>query len=628
MSSVKSRTLDELYELKYNLTLDMYRRRSRAYVVEVATKSGVDEKFHPALIFLGNWAGSLAFKLDPYWQSSKLDRRANVVPYSRTLVPSIFPVQVVTFKRSRKFICIPSARIVSKWKRTSFTTSSGASFIGGQWGIYPRPDTSSQTNGEQFFANQSSCWGFINDTSDSTRNPKRKPGGDAAKRAVVLKNERIKPPKPSSNTAKRFHQGEFELYVPEFITDRSVIAKTTIANTLQLQAVGGGPSGTEPLWAHNHNTVSENEFFPGPSASVDRAGVDSYAVSERANAQSVMTKNLDKLVQQALPARKYYNLIYQIGELKDLGQTVLGTLAIWIELERLIGRKLFKDLLRSQSFMSVDVQNKILSFAGRLKLGDRPDQKLASLYLNFKFGWQSMVSAYDQYAKSPERISKDINRLIELNGKNASLRSGLHYSEPVATTPTITFYKNLRALNDVLKPASKQAIRDVELRCVINSGINLPRVDLPTLRKTLYAEKLGAYPTPSDMYDLLPWSWLFDWFFGASDYLHVMDAVNGQRNLFNYGLISYVSHTKVIGTWQNYYDNSTSTLIYPPGGQPPIVTRAFLNREATFLAKYQLRKDISAFAGMADYSGKGTNPYQKSILAALFSQFARTPGRR
>lgn len=621
MGNSKSLSLDELYDMKYDLTLDMYRRRSRAYVVEVATKSGLNELYHPALIFAANWAGSLAFKLDPYWQTAKLDSRANVVPYRRTLVPQIFPTQVVTFKRSRKFICIPATQITSTWERKISSVSANAKFVGGQWGIYPQPDTSSSTSGTQGYSPQSACIGFINDTSDSTRNPKKAPSKDPKGRAAILKKEREKPSKPTSNSARRFHQGEFELYVPAFTTDRAVLNKRTVSYVTQLQAVGTN------LWSYDWSFDSYHERFPGPSASVARAGVDSLAVSERANALSVMTKNCDRLVQQSLPSRRYYNLLYQIGELKDLTQMLRGTLAVWIELERTIGRKIFKSLLTKSPVLSEETKEKILQYAYRLNLNLRPDQLLSDFYLNFKFGWESMIRAYEQLAKSPERIAKDINRLIEANGKNVTLRSSFKYSEPVTTFPSITFYKTLRALNNASIPASSVGIRNIELRCSVNSGLNLPRIDLPSLRKNLFDEKIGATPTPGDLYDLLPWTWLLDWVFGASDYIHLMDSVNGQRNLFNYGLITYVSHTEVTASWQNYWDNSSRSQIFPPGGQPAVITRSFLNRKASFTAKYQLRKDVSAFAGMADYSGKGATPYQQSILGALFSKFAKTPGR-
>jgi len=627
MGSGKSLALDELYDMRYNLTLDLYRRRSRAYVVEVLTKSGLDEMYHPALIFAANWAGSLAFKLDPYWQTAKLDRRANVVPYRRTLVPSIFPVQVVTFQRQQKFLTIPSRLIYSTWERRLESNSANAVFVGGQWGIYPALDTSSSTSGVHNDVTQSACWGFLNDTTDTSRNPKKKgPSSDPKGRTAILKGEREKPPKPSNQMAKRNHQGEFELYVPRFTTDHAYLHKNAVSHVFQRQAVHG-PGGAD-LWSFDHSYDVYNEGFPGPSASVSRAGVDSYAVTEKANALSVMTKNCDRLVQQSLPGRRYYNLLYQIGELKDLTTTLRGTLAIWIELERLIGRKVFKSLLTKTPILSEETRNRILQYAYRLNLNLRPDQVLADFYLNFRFGWQSMVSAYEKLAKSPERVGKEINLLIAANGKNVTLRSSFRYSEPVTTFPSITFYKTLRALNDVLVPAKSVGIRNVEVRCVVNSGLNLPRIDLPSLRKNLFNEKMGATPTPGDIYELLPWTWLIDWVFGAGDYISLMDAVNGQRNLFNYGLITYVSHTQVNASWQNYWDNSSRTQIFPPGGQPSVISRTYLNRSAKFEAKYQLRKDVAAFAGMADYSGEGATPYQKSILGALFSKYAKNPGRR
>jgi hypothetical protein len=237
-----------------------------------------------------------------------------------------------------------------------------------------------------------------------------------------------------------------------------------------------------------------------------------------------------------------------------------------------------------------------------------------------------MIEAFTDLAKSPERVTKDINRLIDANGKNVTLRSKFHYSEPMTSTPTIVWYKTLRTLVDASIPASTTGIRRVEVRCSVNSGLNLPKVDLPTLRKNLFNEKMGATPTPGDLYDIIPWSWLIDWVFGASDYLHLMDEVNGQRNLLNYGLITYESHMRVDARYNNHWFNFHKFLIVPPGGQAGVNTRIDLHRSAQFNAKYVLRKDVMAFAGLKDYSGIGTSNYQKSILAALFSQFSKNPG--
>jgi hypothetical protein len=624
MSSVPSRTLDELYELRYNTVLDMYRRRARAYEVEVLTKLGVDERFHPGLIFLGDWAGSLAFKLDPYWQLRKLDNPAKA-KYRNSLTPDIFPVQVVPANRKRKFLCIAAQPIYSKWVKTVWHQADSAKFVNFSWRVTPNSDSVTVTKGTQQSAVQASIYGFIYDTTDSTRNPQKGSKKESSSRKSSIGKDRKNGHPQTKQSAFYRHQGELELWKPHFTTDAAtatIFEDDTFTNTLLAVS---GPHG-EVLYGNSRHRVFYEEYFPTPSASVDRASVDSLAVSEKALGLSVMTKNCDRLVEQCLPSRRYYNLLYQIAELRDLSGTIRGVLSLWLALEKELGKGIFLRLWSHPSYWTDDLRLKIVPFARELHLDIRPDQILSSAYLNFKFGWESMIQAYTDLANSPARVTKDINRLIAANGKNVTLRSQIHFSEPMTSTPTISWYKTLHTLNEAAIPASSVGIRQVVLRCSVNSGLNLPKVDLPSLRKNLFNEKMGATPTPGDLYDLIPWSWLVDWFFGASDYIHIMDAVNGQRNLFNYGLMTYRSDLSVDARWNNYWFNFRKSLIVPPGGQSGVNTRIDLRRSARFSAKYQLRKDIAAFAGMSDYSGKGVSSYQASVLAALFSQFSKNPG--
>jgi hypothetical protein len=234
-----------------------------------------------------------------------------------------------------------------------------------------------------------------------------------------------------------------------------------------------------------------------------------------------------------------------------------------------------------------------------------------------------MFSAVRQLIDSPAKTTKDINRLLASNGKPITIRRNMKFRETVTSFPAITFYKPSRLGTDVAVPASSYAYRDVELRCVVNTGINYPAADLPNLRKTLFYRKLGLVPTPGDLFDLVPWTWLGDWFLGASEYLHLCDTISRDKSLINYGFMTYVSHTTVNASWRNNGTNNGSIQLNPGGGTDTSY-KTFYPRSAVFSAKYQLRTDLSNLAGVKSYSGKGLTPYQGSILGALISQFIKT----
>jgi hypothetical protein len=297
-------------------------------------------------------------------------------------------------------------------------------------------------------------------------------------------------------------------------------------------------------------------------------------------------------------------------------------LAIWVELERSIGKKTFLRLLSGPGLWNTEMRKRISREARNLNINVAPDQLAANAYLNFKFGWESMVSAVRQLARRPEFVTKDINNLLKRNGKPTTLRRTVKFREDVTSFPAITLYRPTRLSVDPTIPTSVKAWRDVEIRCVVNTGINFPAADLPKLRKQLFESKLGLAPTPGDLYDLIPWTWLADWFFGASEYLHLCDTISRDKSLINYGFMTYVSHTTVNAAAQNFGVN-VSSVQFNPGGGIDTSTKVTYPRSSVFKSKYQLRLDIGNLAGVSLYSGKGLTPYQGSILGALFSQFVR-----
>lgn len=610
--------LKELYDLRYNLVYDLYRRRARALEVAAQSrKTGLDTiHYYVYKVFGTDLFASIAFALDPYWQFQKLDRRSsNVVPY-RTgyLMASINPVEVVKVNRTRRFLCVDSYELTGREYHKIFHSTQTLFWNGSNWAMTPVyvADNSNTISWSGSAGRQQPLFGYCLDTTQKTRNPKKpSPGGLSGTNQKVAKaSDTIKYPN---------HQGEMELYVPDFQGNtQSYNYDEYNVYTVSTQALTG--YNGQKLVLHDKNIGGYYAQIDRPWATVDPAAVKAYADTERAVALATIPKKIDALLERCVPGRRYYNSIYQLVELKDLPRTLQGTLAIWVDLERALGTSTFRDIIKGVAPLSEKNKAIIVKFSHRLNLGSHLDQKIANVYLNFKFGWESMVSAVDQLAHSPERAAKEINRLIRLNGKNATLRTRLQYREPVTSFPNISFVRFGRPTYPTIVPTI-EAYRDVEIRCSVNSGINFPTADIPKLRKDLWYSKLGIVPTPGDLYDLVPWTWLVDWATGASEYIHLMDSVSSSKSLINYGLVSYISKTTVTATLQCYVDSYARTDIETTG--PTTVSRLYTIQKAQFLSKFHLRKDLSAFAGVSTYSGKGASPYQVSILSALFSKFGK-----
>lgn len=411
------------------------------------------------------------------------------------------------------------------------------------------------------------------------------------------------------------------MYIPRFETDSlSYHVQDLDSTTWTLNAVTDPQGG--PLWGYQRIVVDDYGEYQSNSGLVDRTGVNNYAVTEKNNGLALMTKHLPKMLSECVPARRYFDLAYQLGELKDIPKTILGTIAIWVELERFLGKKVFLNLLSSKSFWTVEMRKRVSNYTRRLNINTAPDALASDAYLNFKFGWESTISAVRQLASRPQLAAKDINNLLKRNGKPATLRRTMKFREEVTSYPAITLYKPSRLTADANIPVSRIAYRDVELRCVVNTGINYPSADLPKLRKTLFESKLGFDLTPTALYDLVPWTWLIDWFTGASDYVALCDTISRDSSLINYGFMTYVSRTTVKASWTNYCVDVGSFQLNPGGGTD-YSHKVTYGRHAMFTSKYQLRVDLSNLAGVKNYSGKGLTPYQGSILGALFSQYVK-----
>jgi hypothetical protein len=321
-----------------------------------------------------------------------------------------------------------------------------------------------------------------------------------------------------------------------------------------------------------------------------------------------------------LPNRRKFNLFYQIGELKDLPQTLLGTLSVWRDIEHIIGYEGFAKAMKSPQFWTQDIYNKLGAKLHSVGVAISPEH-LGNAYLTFKFGWQSMVQAVQQLANSPQQIAKDVNTLIDANGSFVTLSSGMTLPQEQWTSPpTITTYVPTGCLSDPASPPSQTGTRNVRLRCVVNSGVRLPPLDVPKLRKRLFVEKLGLIPRPSDIYNLIPWSWLVDWVQGVSSYLRLVEEVQLDETLINWGLLTYISVLETTAT-RNCYNTAIEAKHWSSGIHAVSNLKFTTTTSGTFRATYHLRVDVSSLAKVKTTSGKGLSTTQGTILGALLAKF-------
>lgn len=159
---------------------------------------------------------------------------------------------------------------------------------------------------------------------------------------------------------------------------------------------------------------------------------------------------------------------------------------------------------------------------------------------------------------------------------------------------------------------------------VINTTFDFPSLNPVTFASRMFFDQLGVYPRPTDLYNLVPWSWLFDWFTGVGDYVNVIDEINRDRSLINWGMITAVTRGSLVTTsTSRYTDRDTVQVTYGNTG-----TTTNIVRRKTYTASldysYQMRVDLGSIDGVRKITDVSSlTSYQQSILGALLSERTR-----
>jgi hypothetical protein len=196
--------------------------------------------------------------------------------------------------------------------------------------------------------------------------------------------------------------------------------------------------------------------------------------------------------------------------------------------------------------------------------------------------------------------------------------------EPVASTPAVSMPASTSNLSLQTPVSPATAMRFASLRCMCNVGVNFPITDIPKFRKQLFLRKIGLIPTPGDLYDLVPWTWLVGWIADLGSYIHLMDRINGSASPINYGFMTYKSVTQIVTTVTLKRLITIDTVFNPASPNPPKTHEENLflwNLSNELDLKYELRLGIGSLAVIPQYSGSHLSSDQKTILGALFAKF-------
>lgn len=356
-------------------------------------------------------------------------------------------------------------------------------------------------------------------------------------------------------------------------------------------------SSSVDIKLHSSATHSFNRFV-----SLNNIAATQLRDSNLAIARTELASAKVNLLQQAMPGARRVGFGRAIAELKDVPRSILT-----------LKESLYSLRQTYESLGSSSLRDKIFSLKNNAS-------QIPSEYLSFHFGWKQLYGDIMKTLKSPERINKDINRLIERNGKLSDFSSSFKYtkgrSQDVSGFFTVGSSSYLESVKKNFRVED-----EFNMHCSLQARFDFPPSMEILFREQYFLRKFGALPTPSDLYKLVPWSWLFDWYSGLGNYLQLIEEVASDPSLINFAFVSCKMNTKVgivvdaINlTSENWTSHNGSTVSHTYNRNPVTYT-------AECLCKTYIRQDASSIASLRS-AATGTNltSFQSSIIGALLLQ--------
>lgn len=370
------------------------------------------------------------------------------------------------------------------------------------------------------------------------------------------------------------HLGEAEMFLPKIHVPIS---------SYPYRYLESETAGTDGYGNPYHTLQRTNRVTRGRVARILQSTVDSYLNLERAEFASWAEPMGIELLPKAIPSERKFSLIREIAELKDLPM-----------------------LLKT----SVDnVRN----------LATNGTFDPFSQYLSQEFGWDPLVRAVVDMMSLPDKIAKRVNYLISRIGMDTTFRSKKRTTSVISGATGFTFDPLID--EEHISAPTHSAFRISEWRLMTSYGVRFPTLELPTLRSKIKAQLWGARFRPDDFYNLVPWTWLIDWFGGLGDYIEAVSAVSDDTSLANYGFLTYDTRGFVYSNVQGKLSETRSTRF----DLGPIVTTNSIvttNHTAVLKYKYLRRIDVSSISELKrTWVFEDLSDFQASILAAI--TFAR-----
>lgn len=348
------------------------------------------------------------------------------------------------------------------------------------------------------------------------------------------------------------------------------------------------------------------------AATLSKASLDNIVIGERAACANAVQDNVLSMYKNVNPQFRKHTLFRDIAELKDLPRSIIQL------------RDTARNFQLFERGLHLDRGLKHNLYALTTSLRDIPKE-----YVSHHFGWKLLCKSVFDLMTKPAEISKQIDLLIRRSGKASTYRTSKKLlSVQSGGTPSFDYDPLLMRQEGALpgQPLTESRIeREIELKLVINTTFDFPTLNRPKFAHDLFYDKLGLNPRPTDLYNLVPWTWLIDWFTGLGNYIDVIDEINRDSSIINWGFITAISRGKLLTEHSSRtYNSKTHYQDFVP-----TTTEFYRPFHCTSVAEwtFQSRKNLANCMSVKTTADVTTlNSYQQSILGALI--LGRTNFRR
>jgi hypothetical protein len=170
-------------------------------------------------------------------------------------------------------------------------------------------------------------------------------------------------------------------------------------------------------------------------------------------------------------------------------------------------------------------------------------KNLGSEYLNIVFGWKPFVADLRKMYNLWHDIDKRMAQIIRENGKYIRRRATVSdetttTEEPQSTALNAYQYVRGGPLFTISGPSRRTVVSTVKTKVWFSGSF---RYYIPDVSSSMWDRRarlalFGALPTPELLWNVLPWSWLIDWFSNVGDVISNVgpNAVDNLTTRYSY----------------------------------------------------------------------------------------------